>query len=359
MTGARAPGGWLQAVAGDAATAARLSETRQIKDMLRVEAAYSRALGAVGHVPTDMAEAAAQAIKGARIDTAALAREAATDGMPVPGLVRHLHAALPETLHPALHEGLTSQDVMDTALVLALAEILVDFEARIGRIEAVLARLKARFDTAPLMARTRMQAALPMTAGARIAAWARPLAEHRTRLAELRPRLLRLQLGGPIGTRHSLHGQGGAIARHMADALTLAEPGVAWHSDRSALAELAGWLSMLAGSLGKIGHDIALMAQQGVDAAQIAGGGGSSAMAHKKNPVGAEILVALARHAAVLVSGMHLALDHEQERSGVSWTLEWLVLPGLLTSAGAALGRAEGLLEGVDALGEAPTGRAP
>lgn len=359
MTGAPAPGGWLQAVAGDAATAARLSEARQINDMLRVEAAYSRALGAVGHVPADMAEAAAQAVEGTRIDTALLARDAATDGMPVPGLVRQLRAALPETLHPALHDGLTSQDVMDTALVMALVEILDDFEGRIDRVEAALAGLKARFDTAPLMARTRMQAALPMTAGARINAWARPLADHRTRLAELRPRLLRLQLGGPIGTRDSLHGQGGAIARHMAHALDLQEPGAAWHSDRSALAELAGWLSMLAGSLGKIGHDIALMTQQGVDAASLKGGGKSSAMGHKKNPVGAEILVALARHAAVLVSGMHLALDHEQERSGVSWTLEWLVLPGLLMTTGAALGRAETLLEGVESLGDNPAGRGP
>jgi len=357
MSGA-APGGWLAAVAGDAATAERLSEPRQIADMARVEAAWARALGAAGVAARDIAEAAAEAIAAAPVDRERLAREAARDGMPVPGLVRQWRAALSEALHPALHSGLTSQDVMDTALVLALGDILLDFEARIARVEAALATLEARFGAVPLMARTRMQAALPITAGDRIAAWARPFAAHRDRLAQLRPRLLRLQLGGPAGTRAGLHGQGEAIERHMAAALGLGAPGAAWHTDRAALAELGGWLSLVAGSLGKIGHDIALMAQQGVDAARISGGGTSSAMAHKANPVGAEVLVALARFVAVQLSALHLALDHEQERSGTSWTLEWLVLPGMLGATGAALARAETLLQGVEALGEGKAGDA-
>lgn len=359
MSNVNAPGGWMQAMAGDAATAARLSEARQIADMLRVEAAYSRALGAVGHVSAEMAEAAARAIEAAGIDTARLATDSAADGAPVPGLVRQLRGQVPEALHPALHDGLTSQDVVDTATVLALGDIVEDFEGRIGRVVSLLEELEARFGTRPLMARTRMQAALPVTMGARIATWRRPFADHRARLAELRPRLMRLQMGGPVGTRGTFHGKSGEIARHVAAALGLAEPGSAWHGDRSGLAELAGWLSMVAGSLGKMGHDLALMAQQGVDAARIAGGGTSSAMAHKKNPVGAEILVGLARYASVLVAGMHLALDHEQERSGASWTLEWLVLPELLMAAGAALRRAEALLEQVENLGESGAGRAP
>lgn len=344
--------GWLQAVAGDAATAARLGEARQIADMLAVEAAFARALGVVGQVPQDVAEAAAKAIAAARIDPESLARAAAVDGLPVPGLVRQLRAALPEELHPALHKGLTSQDVMDSALMLALREILEDFEARIGRVAAALDALAARFGTAPLMARTRMQAALPITAGERIAAWRAPLAGHLARLAELRPRLLRLQLGGPVGTRDSMPGPPGAIARHMAAALGLGHAEAAWHTDRAALAELGGWLSLVAGGLGKIGHDIALMAQQGVGQARLSGGGTSSAMAHKRNPVGAEILVALARYTAVQLAALHLTLDHEQERSGASWTLEWLVLPGMLIAAGAALRRAEALLGAVEAMGE-------
>lgn len=350
MTGAE-PGGWLEAVAGDAPTAARLSEARRMQDMLRVEAAYARALGAVGQVTPETAEAAAAAIMSAQIDTARIAREAAEDGMPVPSLSRQLRAGVPETVREAVHKGLTSQDVMDTALVMALRDILEDFETRLDRVDAALATLDDSFGAAPLMARTRMQAALPVTVSDRIALWRRPFCAHRERLAELRPRLLRLQLGGPVGTRGSFQGQGDAIARHMAGALDLANPETAWHTDRSPLAELGGWLSMVTGTLGKMGHDIALMSQQGVDAAKLRGGGSSSAMAHKVNPVGAELLVTLARYVAVQLPGLHLALDHEQERSGMSWTLEWLILPPMLVATGAALARAEALPAGIERLG--------
>ncbi|KZY48219.1 hypothetical protein A3731_06885 [Roseovarius sp. HI0049] len=351
MTGAE-PGGWLEAVAGDATTSARLGEARRLQDMLRVEASYARALGAVGQVTPEIAEAAAKAIEAAPIDTRQIAREAAEDGMPVPSLSRQLRAAVPENLRDAVHKGLTSQDVMDTALILTLRDILLDFETRLDRVDAALARLDDAFGAAPLMARTRMQAALPVTVADRIALWRRPLADHRQRLADLRPRLLRLQLGGPVGTRTSLHGHGDAIARHMAAALDLGNPDTAWHTDRSPLAELGGWLSMVTGSLGKMGHDIALMAQQGVDAVKLKGGGSSSAMAHKVNPVSAELLVTLARYTAVQLPGLHLALDHEQERSGISWTLEWLILPPMLIATGAALARAEALPAAIERMGE-------
>ncbi|MEQ8294384.1 MAG: 3-carboxy-cis,cis-muconate cycloisomerase [Roseovarius sp.] len=351
MTGFE-PGGWLEAVAGDPPTAERLSVARRLKDMLRVEAAYARALGAVGQVTPETAEAAATAIEGAQIDTACLARDAAEDGMPVPSLSRQLRAAVPDTLRDAVHKGLTSQDVMDTALILALRDILDDFETRLDRIDAALADLDARFGDAPLMARTRMQAALPVTVSDRIALWRCPLAGHRDRLAALRPRLLQLQLGGPVGTRGTFHGHGDAIARHMAATLGLGNPATAWHTDRSPLAELGGWLSMVTGSLGKMGHDTALMTQQGIDAARLRGGGSSSAMAHKVNPVSAELLVTLARYNAVQLPGLHLALDHEQERSGMSWTLEWLILPPMLIATGAALTRAAALPAAIERMGE-------
>jgi 3-carboxy-cis,cis-muconate cycloisomerase len=204
------------------------------------------------------------------------------------------------------------------------------------------------------MARTRMQAALPVTAGHRIGQWAAPLAAHRARLAELRPRLLRVQLGGPVGTREGFGGQGDAIARAMAAELALGPAEAAWHTDRAALADLGGWLSMVSGSLGKMGHDIALMAQQGVGAARLRSGGTSSAMAHKANPVRAELLVTLARFNTVQLPGMHAALDHEQERSGISWSLEWLVLPRMCEATGAGLRLATALAQDVDRLGEPP-----
>ena len=354
MTGVIDPGGWLERFAGDAEIRARLGEARQIEDMLRIEAAHARALGAVGRVPARLAEAAARAIVALPVDRDRLARAAAVDGMPVPGLVRQLRAAMPDDLAAAVHGGLTSQDVMDSALVLALGDVLALLEARLGGLEAGLIDLADRFGPAPLMARTRMQAALPVTVGHRVGQWRAPLAHHRARLAELRPRLMRLQLGGPVGTRDSFKGDGDAIARAMAAELGLFDAPVSWHTDRGSLAELGGWLSMLSGHLGKMGHDIALMAQQGIDTARLRGGGSSSAMAHKANPVRAELLVTLARFNAVQLAGLHLALDHEQERSGVAWTLEWLILPGMCVATGAGLRAAGQLVADVERLGAAP-----
>lgn len=344
-------GGWLQALAGDAFVARRLGEAAQLADMLRIEAVYARAAGRVGKVPLEMGAAAAEAIATVSIDRDALAVRAAVDGMPVPGLVAQIKGQVDDGVHPAVHIGLTSQDVMDTALILALRDILDDFDGRMSKLHAALEHLDQRFGTRPLMARTRMQAALPVTAGHRIAGWRAPLEPLVERMEQMRPRLLRLQLGGPVGTRESFDGYGDAIAAEMAADLGLPAPAHSWHTDRTSLAELAGWCGAVTGGLGKIGSDICLMAQQGVDEIRQDGGGASSAMAHKSNPVQAEVLVALARESAGLQATMQHALIHEQERSGAAWTLEWLILPRVLEGCGAALETASRALEKIEAMG--------
>jgi 3-carboxy-cis,cis-muconate cycloisomerase len=202
-----------------------------------------------------------------------------------------------------------------------------------------------------------MQAALPITVGDRVAAWARPLDGHLERLVVLRTQLLRVQFGGPVGTLASLGDHGAAVRRRLAAELGLADA-PQWHTDRSALADFAGWLSLLCGSLGKFGADIALMAQNPLGEVGLTGGGGSSAMPHKCNPVRAEVLVALARYAATLLSAMHHALPHEQERSGAAWTLEWLALPQLLQATGSSLLSAETLLRQIAWLGTEGEARA-
>jgi 3-carboxy-cis,cis-muconate cycloisomerase len=137
----------------------------------------------------------------------------------------------------------------------------------------------------------------------------------------------------------------------VARRLGLAAPERPRHSERDGIVEFAGWLSLLTGSLGKMGADIALAAQSEVGAIRLAGGGGSSAMPHKVNPVGAEILVALARFNATLVSGMHQALVHENERSGAALTLEWMLLPQMAVAAGAATRTAETLAGKIEFIG--------
>jgi 3-carboxy-cis,cis-muconate cycloisomerase len=192
---------------------------------------------------------------------------------------------------------------------------------------------------------------VPITVSARVETWSLPLGRHLERLHDIRPRLLVLQFGGAAGTLDKLGSKGRAVADRMAALLGLRLPIRSWHSQRDSLAEFASWLSLVTGTLGKIGEDIALMAQNAVGEIVLEGGGASSAMPHKQNPVKAEVLVALARYNATLLSAMHQGLVHEQERSGAAWTLEWLTLPQMAVATGAALRTAAELLGSVRSIG--------
>ena len=340
---------WLSGLFGDAELAALWSAEAQLGHMIRFEAAYSRALGTCGLAAADTAEWAARAIEAARIDVEDLARGTARDGLPVPALVAQLKRAAGEASE-AVHRGATSQDVIDSALACTLRDAEALLRGRIGTLQARLAGLRERFGDRPLMGRTRMQAALPITVGGRIDAWTRPFGDHLDRFDRALPQVARLQFGGPVGTRGDLELQGEAMAGQLGRALGL-DAAPHWHARRDGLAEFAGLLSLVTGSLGKMGQDVCLMAQQAPPEISISGGGASSAMAHKQNPVAAELLVTLARFNATQLSAMHQALVHEQERSGAAWQLEWMVLPQMALATGRALCAATTLCEAVTGIG--------
>ncbi|GFE63223.1 3-carboxy-cis,cis-muconate cycloisomerase [Litoreibacter roseus] len=344
--------GWLGGLFGDPDMARLLSAEYQLAAMIRVEQVYTTALGEVGQIPKDAARAAADAILVAPIDMKALSDAAARDGIPVPDLVRQIKAHAPEGLHHTIHTGMTTQDVVDTSLVLILKDILDVLDSRLADLIAALEKIRAEYGKLPLMGQTWMQAALPITVADRVSTWVTPLKDHQLRLAEMRPRLLRLSLGGPVGTRAQMGEYGDTIATNMACALEIGNPDKAWHTTRAPIAELASWLSLVSGALGKLGQDVALMAQQGIDAIELRGGGASSAMGHKKNPIVAHLLVALARFNAAQVSGVHQALLHEQERSGAAWMLEWMILPQMLQTTGRSLIAAGELLSHVKRIGD-------
>ncbi len=336
---------------GDAEVAVLMAPEADLARMVAVEAAYVRALGRAGVVAPDLGEAAALAIEAAKIDPGNLRAGAARDGLVVPNLVRQLKEQVGEDLQDAVHRGLTSQDVMDTALVLGLREVLGVFEARIGQLILALEELSSAHGARVLTGRTRMQTAVEITVGDRVNTWAMPLSAHLDRLVELRPRLLRLQFGGAAGTRDALGEAGEKIAVELAAALDLGNAPRAWHAMRDGLGELASWLSLVSGTLGKMGQDIVLMAQQGVDEIALTGGGGSSAMPHKANPVKAELLVTLARFNAVQLGGMHQALVHEQERSGAAWVLEWMILPEMVAATGCGLAGGRDVVGAIERIG--------
>ena len=333
----------IDAMLSDETVEALLSDESQLEAMLRVEIALAKAEATAGLISDDAARAIERGLGEFAPDWDDLAEGMRRDGVMVPRLVAQMRAAVGSEHAAALHKGATSQDIVDTALMLQLGPILGLYYEHIEALLSGLRAVTARDGAKPLMAHTRMQPALPFTVAAKLRAWIEPLEQHRRDLAATTG-LLSVQLGGPIGDRSSFAGTGDTIAAQMAEELGLADA-PCWHASRTRIVTIGGHVSALSGTLGKIGADVGLLALTG--AVAVAGGGTSSAMAHKSNPVAAEHLVALAHQNAALVGALHHAMVHENERSGAAWTLEWLTLPQMLRNTAGALRIATDLAQAI------------
>jgi 3-carboxy-cis,cis-muconate cycloisomerase len=339
----------LSALLGDEETAKAFSVGAEISALIAVERALAEAEAAEGVIRPAAARVIAAALDSFTPDMSDLRAGLARDGMVLPELVKQIRLGVAEQYRGEVHFGSTSQDIIDTGLVLRLKPIIERFDARLGEAVAGFAALEQKFGGRSLMGITRMQRAIPIIVRDRIATWREPLERHRERLSSQRDRLLVVQFGGPAGTLEKLGDKGAAVRKGLANRLGIGDA-PQWHSQRDAFAEFAGWLSLVTGSLGKFGGDIGLMALAG-DEIELSGGGGSSAMPHKQNPVTAEALITLARFNAVQVSGMHHALVHEQERSGTAWTLEWMLLPQMVVATSGALRLALKLIGQIKSIG--------
>ena len=337
----------LSGLLGDEEVARCFGIEAEVEAMLAFETALALAEAAEAVIPLEAGEATERALAGFSPDLMRLRAGTTQDGVVVPELVRQVRASLGDPHGAHVHFGATSQDVIDTGLALRLARVLDILSGRLGGLCEQLDALSARDGTIETMAHTRMQVAIPVPAARKIESWRAPLSRHLARLDAVKREVLVLHLGGAAGTLDKLGDRGAAVARRMAVDLGLRIVPTPRHSERDGIASLASWLSLVTGSLGKMGQDIALLAQSEVGEVRLASGGGSSAMPHKVNPVGAEVLVALARFNGTLVSGMHQSLVHENERSGAAWTLEWMLLPQMAAAAGAALRTARDLIDGV------------
>lgn len=338
---------WFGDLFGCEETAALFSTNRQLATLLQVEAAWTRALGGVEEA--DQAERIARKIERLTIKPDALRTGTTKDGIPVPTLVRLIKAQFPESDHAWIHRGLTSQDVMDTALMLTLRDFSHSLSTRLRSLHAGLDSLGQANHDRQLTALTRMQPALLIAAPLLVDNWARPLHRLEQSLRLSVERVSVIQWGGAIGTRpHPQKEQLGAL---FAQALGLCDPGFCWHTDRTRLIDFATLLIQLCSVVGKIGEDVVLMAALGSDQITLAQGGGSSAMAHKNNPIKAEALVTLARYAAMLSTGLHGSALHEAFRSGRSWALEFLTLPNLCLTTAASVRIAADVITSIDALG--------
>jgi 3-carboxy-cis,cis-muconate cycloisomerase len=326
--------------------AAAVSDDAWFRALLEVEAALARAAAASGLVPATAADAVTAACADpSRLDLAGVVARAADAGNPVPPLVRALQDAVGPRDAAAVHVGATSQDVLDTALLLLARSAVRAVDADLAAAAEVCARLARAHRDDVVMGRTLMQQALPTTFGLKAATWLAGLDGARLRLAEV-VATLPVQYGGAVGTLAASSGAGVLVRAALAAELGLATTAVPWATTRLPVADLAGALGAAAGVVATVAVDVVLLAQSEV--AEVAEGGagrgGSSAMPHKRNPVAAISARACARRAPGLVATLLGAMEQEHERAAGAWHSEWPTLTELLTTVGsAAAWLAEGL----------------
>jgi 3-carboxy-cis,cis-muconate cycloisomerase len=308
-----------------------------LQAMLDFEAALARALARAGLITGDDAQAIGRACRAQDYDIAALGRAAAAVGNPAEPLVRALTARVSGSAAGQVHRGATSQDVLDTAMMLvaraALDLLLADLD---GAGDAAAALADGRRATL-MVGRTLLQQALPISFGLEAAGWLAGLDAAAAELESLRARGLAVQLGGAAGTLASLGDAGPHVLGLLAVELGLAAPALPWHTERARVGALAGALGVAAGAIGKAARDVILLAQSEVAEVHEGGaGGGSSTLPHKHNPVAAVSAVACAARAPGLVATLLAGAWPEHQRGAGPWQSEWRPLRDLLETVGSA-----------------------
>ena len=322
------------------------SDAAVIASMMQVEGALAKVQGTLGVIPTASARAIDRAMQELQVDPASLAPGTRVAGIPVPALVDTLRDAMQAPGHAHyLHWGATSQDIMDTGLVLRLRGVCDIVEQRLTHLLRALARQAETHATLPLAARTRSQIATPTSFGAVVAAWGAPLLSHLEVLAQVRPRLLRVSLAGASGNSAALGDQVEALRAGLAAELVLGDSELAWHSDRSALVEFAALLVRIGGSLAKLGEDCIVGCRTEIAELTLGKGGGSSTMPQKQNPVVAETIVSLFRVGAAMNTLMQESMVHREQRDGVAWALEGHALPTICMASARALAQSTSLIQ--------------
>lgn len=330
------------------------SDARRIQGMLNFEAALARAEARVGMIPPEAAEAIAARCQVERFDLSEIARATAKAGNPAIPLIAALtEQVASENAEAAryVHWGATSQDAMDTGLMLQLRDALDTLDGDLARLARACATLAEATAGTPMAGRTWLQQASPTTFGLKVAGWLSAINRHRQRLRRLRPRVLVVQLGGSVGTLAGFGALGIEVAAALADDLGLALPDIPWHAERDRVAEVATTLGLLAGTLGKMARDTSLLAQTEVGEAfepDEPGKGRSSTLPQKRNPVGASVALAAATRVPGLVATMLAAMPQEHERGLGGWQAEWETLPEVACLTAGALAQMTQVVESME-----------
>jgi 3-carboxy-cis,cis-muconate cycloisomerase len=334
------------------------SDRRRLQGMLDFESALARALVRAGIAPDASVAPIVAQCTADKFAMDVLAREAALAGNLAIPLVKALTAAVAKSDPKAagfVHCGATSQDAIDTGLVLQLRDALDLLQRELAQFSSALARVAEKHQSTLLAGRTWLQQASPVTLGLKVAGWLDAIHRQQARIAQARKEVSTLQFGGAVGTLAALGDKGPSVAAALASELILELPSIPWHTQRDRFAEVATTLGLLVGTLGKIARDISLLAQTEIgevlEPAE-SGRGGSSTLPHKRNPVGSAVVLAAAIRVPALVSVMLSAMVQEHERGLGGWHAEWETLPEIFLLAAGALAHMAHVVDGLDVFEE-------
>ncbi|MEM9577994.1 MAG: lyase family protein [Pseudomonadota bacterium] len=314
------------------------SDSAAIRAMLLVEGALAKVQGQAGVIPEVSAAAIHRASLEIQIDPGALAEGTGRNGVCIRALVSAFRAEMNAPEHAQyVHWGATSQDIIDTGLMLRLRQLLSLAEADLRALLDQLAQMADAHAETPMAARTYGQVSTPTTWGAVVAQWGMPLADALEALPGLRAAALWVSLSGASGTASALGAEAPALRAALAEGLGLFDPGRSWHTDRGPILRITDWIAGVTATLGNMGSTLSALSASGIEEIRFNVAGGSSTMPQKQNPVQAETLIALAHQTYGLQGTLRAAGPHQHQRDGAAWFSEWMALPQIALSCAAAL----------------------
>jgi 3-carboxy-cis,cis-muconate cycloisomerase len=315
------------------------------------EAALARAQAGLGLIPQDAATEINRVCKVENIDFSRLEEESLNIGYPVLGVVHQIGHLCRGDAGNWCHWGATTQDVTDSATVFQIRASFDIIANKLDEAIAATANLARDHRDLPMAGRSNLQQAVPITFGFKMARLLATFLRHRDRLKEIRPRIEVFEFGGACGTLASLGEKGLAVQEALARELGLAQPDIAWHTERDRIAEAGCFLGLLTGTLAKFATDLKLMMQTEVGEASepfAANRGSSSTMPQKRNPISCVYITACAASVRQSVAALLTAMDEDHERATGPWEIEWITLPSIFTLAAGALNQAVFVLKGLE-----------
>ncbi|GGX51817.1 3-carboxy-cis,cis-muconate cycloisomerase [Tateyamaria omphalii] len=321
------------------------SDSAEVRAMLLVEGALAKVQGAQGIIPEVSASYIHRSSLEVQIDPAGLADATSQNGVSVPALVAEFRKAMKAPEHAQYaHWGATSQDIIDTALILRLRQTLSTQQDVLSRLLKAMGNQAEMHAETPMVARTYGQHATPTSWGAVLAQWGQPLTDAMQELPALRESSLWVSLSGAAGTASALGPKANETRAELADALKLRDPGRSWHTDRGPVLRIADWMARIVASLSAMGQTAVALTATECQEMALDAAGSSSTMPQKQNPVGPSALVALGYQMTGLRTSLQAAAAHQHQRDGAAWFTEWMVMPQIALCWAASISVADTLV---------------